>query len=155
MAVADLKARGSWWAWLFPAALLVHVAEEAWLAGGFPAWIEHASGVDLSMSAFLAANALGLGAMAAGAFFAARPGGGWALAALGAAVLTNALFHLVGTLVTQTFSPGLVTALLLWIPLGAVALVRAARHARRWELALGIAVGFAAHGVVTLAIAVS
>lgn len=154
MAVAaDTRTRGPWWAWLFPAALLVHVAEEALALGTFPAWISRVAGVDLSMTGFLLANGLALAAMVAGAWLAARPGGGWALAALGAAVLTNAVFHLAGTAAMRSLSPGTVTAVLLWVPLGAAAIAHALRHARRREVALGIAVGFVAHGAVTLAIA--
>jgi hypothetical protein len=44
--------------------------------------------------------------------------------AMSIAVLGNALFHAAAAAGTVSYSPGLVTALLLWIPLGVVRLRR-------------------------------
>ena len=152
MDVAPERSRAGRWIWLFPAATAVHVAEEALLGATFPAWISRVAGVDLSMPEFLAMNAAALAAVAVGAALARRPGGAWAEAALGTAVLANALFHAAGSAATASLSPGLVTSALLWLPLGAAAVAGSARRARRRELVLGVLAGLAAHGVVLLSL---
>ncbi len=154
MAVAEETGAGRW-IWLFPVAILAHVAEEALAGETFPAWVSRVAGVDVSMSEFLVMNVVALVVVTAGAAIAARPGGAWATAALGAAVLANALFHLAGVLASGWYAPGIVTAVLLWTPLGVLALVHAVRCARGREVAIGVLVGMAAHGVVLLSVAVS
>ena len=144
------------WIWLFPATMALHVAEEAWTGETFPVWISRVAGVDLTLGEFLVFNAIAFAVVVAGAVLAVRlERGGWAVAALATGVLTNAFFHLAGTLATGSTSPGVVSAAVLWVPLGGFALVRAARRATRRELALGVAVGFAAHAMVSLALAVA
>ena len=138
------------WIWLFPATMVVHVAEEGLTAGTFPVWIARVAGVDLSLGEFLAFNAVALLFVVAGAFLARSRA--WAVAALGTAMATNVVFHLGGTLLTSTWSPGLASGVLVWIPLAAAALVHAVRHAPRRHLAIGLAVGFLAHGAVVLSL---
>jgi hypothetical protein len=46
----------------------------------------------------------------------------WLLAALGSIVTANGIGHLVGTLMIRVYSPGLVTGMTLWVPLGIFAL---------------------------------
>jgi hypothetical protein len=46
----------------------------------------------------------------------------WLLFALAGIILTNALTHLVGSLATHSYSPGTVSGLLIWLPLGAAIL---------------------------------
>jgi hypothetical protein len=130
--------------------MVIHVAEEALTAETFPVWTTRVAGVDLTMGEFLAFNGVALLFVLAGSFLA-RPQA-WAVAALGTAFATNVVFHLGGTLLTGTWSPGLASGVLLWIPLGAAALVHTARHARRRDLAIGLAVGFLAHGMVSLSL---
>lgn len=146
----DRGASAGPWIWLFPATMVVHVAEEALTAGTFPSWIARVAGVDLSPGEFLAFNAVALLVVVAGAWVARSRA--WAVAALGTAMAANVVFHLGGTLLTGTWSPGLASGVLLWTPLVAAALVHAARHAPRRHLAIGLAVGFLAHGAVVLSL---
>ena len=138
------------WIWLFPATMVVHVAEEALAGETFPVWISRVAGVDLALPEFLIFNGVAFGAVVAGAFLARSHA--WAVAALGTAMATNVVFHLAGTLLSGSWSPGLASGVLLWIPLGAIALVHTARHGRRRDLAIGLAVGFLAHGAVALSL---
>jgi hypothetical protein len=144
------------WVWLFPGSMAVHVAEEALTGETFPRWISRVAGLDLGFGEFLILNAIAFGMMLAGsalALYSSR--GGWALAAIGTAVLTNALLHLGGTAFTRSWSPGVVSATLLWLPLGSFALASTWRRAPRHDLALGLIVGFLAHGLVSLSLALS
>ena len=136
------------WIWLFPATMALHVVEEAWTGETFPVWISRVAGVDLTLGEFLVLNALAFAVVVLATILARSQA--WAVAALGTAMATNVAFHIGGALLTGSWSPGLASATLLWIPLAAIALVHTARHARRRDLAIGLAVGFAAHGAVSL-----
>ena len=97
------------------------------------------------MTEFVAWNGVGFGLMCVAAWLVTRDGKYRFLEiALGIAVLGNVVGHLLGSLVTWTYSPGLVTALTIWMPLGMVRLRRAYRAAthksRRVGLYLGVAV---------------
>jgi hypothetical protein len=141
------------WTWLFPVTMIVHVAEEAATGETFPVWISRVAWVHLTLVEFLAFNAIAFAVVALGTVLARRlRDGAWAVAALATAVGTNVVFHVAGTFLTGSISPGVYSAVLLWLPLSALALVWTARHASRRDLALGIAVGFAAHALVTLSL---
>jgi hypothetical protein len=137
--------------WLFPATYAVHVAEETLAGEGFPAWISRLAGVDFTMPEFLQLNAAGLALMIAAVPIAARLGREWWMAALlGTVVLLNGSAHAAASLLTQTYSPGSVSGLLLWVPLGAMTLVRSRRRLTRRSGLLATAVGAVVHGVVSI-----
>jgi len=105
--------------WLMPAAFAVHIVEEA--AGGFPAWVGLVVGSPMPLPVFLLNNAafmvvlVGLTAWAT-----IRPGRlpafllvAWASGNL----FWNFVFHLVTTVLLDRYSPGLVSAVLLYFPL--------------------------------------
>jgi hypothetical protein len=138
------------WVWLFPATYLAHVAEEYWGGEGFPRWISRVAGAALSEEAFLTLNALAWVVMVVAIAAVARGLWRWPLVAFGLVVLLNALLHAGGSVITRSYSPGLVTGLLLWLPLGAVTLRRARREVSRRTFAVGVMAGLLAHAVVSL-----
>jgi hypothetical protein len=107
------------WAWLFPVTYALHILEEAHAGVGFGRWIGHVVGRQLGLRQFYLANGLLWAAMVAAIGFL-RTGSPaiWLLTALGAIVTLNGLGHLIGTLVIRLYSPGLVTGMILWVPLG-------------------------------------
>ena len=74
----------------------------------------------------------------------------WLLVSFGTVVLINGLVHAVASVLTMSYSPGLVSGLLLFVPLGAVTLLRAKKNVNRRTLRAGIIVGFLMHMVVVL-----
>jgi hypothetical protein len=129
---------------------IVHIAEECFAAGGFPAWASDLTRLQFTTTRFLAINAVALTAMTlASALVFARPAFRWLVATLGAIVALNGALHIVTSLITQSYSPGTVSGLVLWIPLGGLAL----RSARQWlstrSFVAAVAVGVIAHGAVT------
>ena len=137
------------WAWLFPASYLVHILEEYW--GGFPAWIARFWGVESSLSNFLSWNVGALLMMAVGVALVLKTKSyRWLLVGFGTVVLINGLVHAGASLVTKSYSPGLVSGLLLFVPLGVVTLVRARRYVNRRTLRAGIIVGILMHMFVVL-----
>jgi hypothetical protein len=138
------------WAWLFPASYLIHVAEEYW--GGFPVWIERFWGVESSPGNFLSWNGGAWVMMAVGvALVLKKRSYRWLLVGFGAVVLINGAAHALSSLWTSSYSPGLISGLLLFVPLGLFTLRRARRsrmNSRTFRA--GIILGVLMHAVVVL-----
>lgn len=137
--------------WLFPATYLIHIAEEYWGGGGFPAYVARTRGINLAPSRFLLMNGIGLALMSAGVVLSRRYGfARWLLVCYGMVTMGNGLSHTINTVLTREYNPGLVSGLLIWIPLGLVALihVKGQMPPRRYWTALAIGIGIL--GVVAL-----
>jgi hypothetical protein len=78
------------------------------------------------------------------------PGAGWILVTLAVSVALNGLLHLAGTIFTRSYSPGVVTGLLLWVPLGLFALRRMRPRLSRPAFAAAALAGIALQGLVSL-----
>lgn len=150
--------------WLFPITYAVHIVEEHAL--GFTEWTERATGYTLSPQAPLVYNAIGLVLMIVGVRLATRhprhdeAGVGprrweWIAVALAVAVLINASLHVGGALMSHAYSPGLGTAIVMWLPLGFLTLVRAVYQAPRRTLIAGAAAGAATQVAVGVIIVMS
>jgi len=137
------------WILLFPATFLVHIAEEYW--GGLPARATELTGRTIPEAAFLAANALFWVLMAAAVVFALRrPSRAPLIVALATAVTINAALHVGGALFTASYSPGLFSGVLLWLPLGVAALARSRRALPERSFRFGVLVGVLMHLLVPL-----
>jgi hypothetical protein len=64
-------------------------------------------------------------------------------------VLVNALAHILGSVFTGTYSPGLFSSVILYLPLGGLAILRAWSKSSPQTLRHGILAGIAAHGLVS------
>lgn len=153
-ASASRRASASeWWLLAFPATYLVHIAEEYWSGETFWRWASRLSGADFSHRDFVVLNAVAFGVMTVAAFAAWRLPRVRAVAvpAMATVVAVNGTLHGVAALVTGTHSPGMVSGLLLWLPLGLWALRRALRDAGRLDAAMvaGVALGVAAQLLVS------
>jgi hypothetical protein len=137
------------WAWLFPLSYLIHILEEYW--GGFPAWIARFWGVESSSGNFLSWNGGALVMMMVGIMLVLKTKSyRWLLVSFGMVVLINGLVHAIASVVTKSYSPGLVSGLLLFIPLGAFTLTRAHRQVNRRTFRAGLIVGVLMHMFVVL-----
>jgi len=74
----------------------------------------------------------------------------WPLSTLGAVVLLNGLVHLAGSILTRSYSPGLVTGLLIWLPLGGFTLWFERRNASRRAFLGGTLAGVGSNVVIML-----
>ena len=109
--------------WMFPLSYLAHIAEEYWAAGGYPAYLNQVLGVQLSPGRFLALQTAGLVLMCLGIMLARWLGfRRQMMVILASVVLTNALTHTIRSILGVRYEPGLVTSLLIWVPLGSVTL---------------------------------
>lgn len=123
----------------------LHVAEET--AGGFVAWFNSLVHPPINLGLFLTVN---LVCFAITALFAVATAKSRAPAMLSVAIgwlfflmFANGIFHVVGTLRFGRYSPGTVTALLLYIPYSAGLTVLAARRAQLRLLPLLITLALA------------
>jgi Protein of unknown function with HXXEE motif len=150
---ADIAVSGTptreWTLWVVAVASLLHVAEE--YLTGWREWARAALGIAVPAPRFLAANA----ALVAAAFLLARTGRRRPVASLviPAATWVNAVFfHLLPTLVQGRVSPGLYTAVLLYLPFSSWAFWGAWRDGvPKRALLLGFALGTLLMGTVALA----
>ena len=139
------------WCWLFPVTYLVHIAEEYWGGEGFPAWLSRMTNIRLGPAEFLLMNGLAWLLMIVGILLVLQSRAmHWLLASFGTVVLLNGVLHLIGSLITNSYSPGLVSGIALWVPLGLFTLFRLRRRLTNRSFRAGVLVGVAMHGVVSV-----
>lgn len=101
---------------LLPLAFLLHAIEE-WL-GGFPTWTARVVGEAMAPERFLLLNGIGLALFTACALAAVRDrGAAWIGVALAALLGLNALLHLGLSTAYGSYAPGVVTGVVLYLPL--------------------------------------
>jgi hypothetical protein len=141
----------AWLPWLFPLTFILHISEEYWGGGGFSAYMARTRGVNLPASRFLLMNGIGLGLMVLGVVLARRfRFTHWLLACFGAVVLGNGLSHTINSLISREYNPGVVTGLLIWIPLGLLTLRYLKGKMARRRFWTAMAIGFGILLVVAL-----
>jgi hypothetical protein len=143
--------RRPWWLLLLPISYLFHLAEEWWGGEGFVAWTALAVGSPVSPTRFIVLNSivwpLFLSLTVAAIL---RPKLAWFPAVFATVVLVNAGLHILGSLVTSTYSPGLVTGILLYLPVGTAALLFSRRHATPSAFRRAVLLGVLVHAVVAV-----
>ena len=140
------------WVWLFPLAYGLHIAEEYWLH--FPEWVSQLSRTFVSNSQFLILNcAFWLLMVVAVVAIRARTSFAWLVLTLAAILGINAALHLLGSLFTRTYSPGSVTAALLYLPLVLYAFRQGLPRVTRGLALRAVALGAAIHAGVMLMVA--
>jgi hypothetical protein len=131
--------------WLILFTYLIHIAEEYWGGEGYSAHLLQTKGVYMSPSRFLIVQAIGVALMAAGILIAKRlsfPNGMAVI--LGATILGNAATHIVSSLRTFKYEPGLFSAIAIWAPLGLFTILyfrRQVLNAKRFWISIAIGIG--------------
>jgi hypothetical protein len=138
------------WAGLFPVTYLLHLLEEYEGGEGFPRWISRVASANFTEQDFLTLNAFGLGLMTVGALLIVRNAWYWLWLTLGGVVLLNGALHVVFSLWTWSYSPGLFSGLLLWLPLGALTWYVGWQQATRRSLVIGASLALGLHAIVSL-----
>lgn len=135
--------------WLLVAAYALHIVEE--LVGGFPEWFAFLAGRPLPLAAFLIINGVALAIMAAAGHAATRHEPlGWMTIAIATVLLVNGLAHLLGSLAFSSYSPGLITGVVFYLPLAQLTLIRAWHQTAPPFFWRGVAAGLASHAVVVI-----
>lgn len=111
------------WAWLYPLTFLIHMIEE--YLGGFYTWASQKQGIQFTETDFLILISLAMLLISIAAGLISRSTRmDWLLVCLALVILLNVVSHSIDSMVTQSYSPGLVSGLVLWLPLGVLTLWR-------------------------------
>lgn len=133
--------------WLFVPAYAIHVAEE-WF-GGFTRWTAQMTGRPIPEPAFVAISAITFALLLAAVISAVRTEhNGWLAIAIATILLVNTTTHAAGAAITASYSPGLISAVVLYVPLALLTMIRAVEQAPRRQLTRGIVSGLLVHGLV-------
>ena len=139
------------WMWLFPVTYLIHIAEEYWGGVGYTAYLYRLRGVHLSTGRFFFFQGLGVVLICIGIVLSLQLR--WPrfmLAIMGALVLSNGVTHSVTALRHGGYGPGLVSCVLIWIPLGLVTLILLQPDMPTLRLVVASSIGFGINGAVAL-----
>jgi hypothetical protein len=137
--------------WIFPSlfiAALLHVVEEYYVPGGFFDFVRRlGTGIaeQLTLPVAIVVNGLFLLlALLAAILWRDYPVPSLSIAGL---LLVNALIHVAGSLRAKAYAPGLVTAVILYVPLSLAAFVIAAKESfvSTQGLVVAMALGFLYH----------
>jgi uncharacterized protein with HXXEE motif len=142
------------WSWIFPLTYLLHIAEEYWVGVGYPAYLFRLRGVYLSPTRFLLGQSIGVALVVTGILLARRfKFRNMMFVILGAVVLVNGLTHTLTSIRYWEYGPGLMTSILLWLPLGIATLIRFKDRISKRQFWIGVAIGIViniAVGVITM-----
>ena len=146
-----MQSRRPWWLLLLPLSYLLHLAEE-WSGGeGFAAWTALLLGSPVSTTRFIVLNAIVWPLFFCLTIAAIlRPRLAWFPAVFATIVLVNAVLHALGSLVTSSYSPGLVTGLLFYLPVGIAALLFSRKNVTRNAFHRAIVLGVLIHAAVAV-----
>lgn len=133
--------------WLFVPAYLCHLAEEFF--AGFPEWFAIVVARPLPRTGFLLINAVALVVMVAAIRAATRrETDEWMAIAVATVLFVNAIAHLAGCLVVGAYAPGVLTGVVIYVPLTMLVLIRAWHQARPETFTRGVVAGFLVHALV-------
>ncbi|HLE57485.1 MAG TPA: HXXEE domain-containing protein [Rhodothermia bacterium] len=134
---------------LLPVAFLVHLAEE-WF-GGFLDWTPLALGYDVSAVRFVIINATAFVVFLIGAILAIRnPRMAWFSVSLASLLGLNGVLHTLATVGFGLYSPGVITGLLLYIPLSVIILRLSASRLSAGTFRGAVVLGVVLHGIVPI-----
>lgn len=140
-----------WWLLLLPLSYLLHLAEEWWGGEGFAAWTARAVGSPVSTTRFIVLNSIVwplFSVLTVAAILRQRLA--WFPATFATVVVINTVLHGLGSLATASYSPGLITGVLLYLPVGIAALVHSRRVVTPRSFQLAVLLGFLIHAAVAV-----
>jgi len=105
--------------WLLPAAYLIHLLDEYFSGDSLPDWISAVFNVSLSLDDFIIINSIGFAAvLVIITLFSLDKIDHFFPAALGILFFTNGIIHLIASIFTASLSPGTISGVILYVPLG-------------------------------------
>ena len=105
--------------WLLPFAYLLHLCDEYFSGEGFAKWFSGLFEVSLSINDFIIINLFGFAAtLLIAILYSFKRINNFIIAALAALFFVNGLIHLAASIFTLSYSPGTITGVILYLPLG-------------------------------------
>jgi len=106
-------------AWFLPIAYLVHLIDEYFSGEGFSNWFSGIFKVSLSPNDFIIINSIGFTATVVIAIlYGFNKVNHFIIALLGSLFFTNGLVHIAASVLTEAYSPGTFTGIIIYLPLG-------------------------------------
>jgi len=128
-------------AWFLPIAYLFHLADEYFT--GFPGWFSGIFKVDLSLNDFIIINSFGFTTtVVATALYSLNKLNDSVVVVLGTLFFVNGVVHIAATIFTASYSPGTLSACLLYLPLGYLIYKKIFSLLTYRQKSLSIAAGF-------------
>ena len=113
------------WLWLFPTTYLLHILEEFYGGEGYTAHLLRTRGVYMSPTKFLVSQTVGTALMILGVVLAKKfKFVNSMIIIMGTVVLVNASTHIVNSLRALEYEPGLLSSIVVWLPLGLFTLIK-------------------------------
>ena len=107
--------------WFLPIAYLIHLSEEYFSGGGFPMWFSGIFKTSLSSNDFIIINSVGITAtLIIVILYSLNKVNHFFIATLGTLFFINGLIHLFASVTTLEYSPGTLTGIVIYLPLGYV-----------------------------------
>lgn len=133
---------------LLPMAYVIHLVEEVF--GGLPAWAIDVLGRGIPADRFIAINATAFVLFVAGTIGYLRFGRArWFPTALATILTANGVLHALAALYFGGYAPGVITGLVLYLPLGAIILRGARRSLTPALFKRAVVAGLLFHGLVS------
>ena len=124
---------------LLPVTILAHQLEEYF--GQFPQWYSNLLNAQLSNRDFILINSIGLFVFTVDSILYFFNKNNMILVGLGTLVFVNGCVHFLASLFTLSYSPGTITGVVLFIPLGTVIYKKILPMLRPGEKVVAIAIG--------------
>ena len=134
-------------AWMIPIVLLIHQMEEYF--GEFPQWYSNVLNVQLSNQDFIVINSIGLFVITIASFSYYFNKSNFILVALGTLIFVNGWVHVLASLFTLAYSPGAISGLILFIPLGFMIYKQMLPKLKSGEKVMAITIGVLALLIVS------
>jgi hypothetical protein len=139
---------------LFPISYAVHYLEELLATAPVRLWWLRLDDAR-DRPSFNIASAVALGLMIAGVMLAPRgPRYHWIAPALAVALLLNTAGHFIGSVSARAYSAGMLSALILWLPLSLLMMMRVADQASAKTIVGGVIAGSVIEGIVVVVMAI-
>jgi hypothetical protein len=132
-----------------PVAYLIHLAEE-WF-GGFSEWTRITLGNEVSQGRFILINAIAFLVIAVGIVTAFRHKPfAWFSISIATLFVLNGILHLLATLMSGVYSPGTISGILAYIPLGIIVFHTMSKSLSKGLVTRSIIIGILLHGLVAV-----
>lgn len=137
-------------AWFFPLNHLIHLCEELYVGKGLHVWINNIVETQLTLKDFIIINIIGFSLMTLSAiFYSMGKGSKTILLGFGTLFFVNGILHTLLSILTMSYSPGVLTGLLFSIPLGLLTFKMIIPNLSVRDRVLGILIGFLIHILAT------
>jgi Protein of unknown function with HXXEE motif len=153
MSVTTGRLGKPWWLLALPVSYLAHLGEEWWGGEGFASWTQRTVGAPVSETRFIIVNSVAAPLFVLGTVLAITKGTwAWFAVTFATVLLVNGTLHVLGSLGTASYSPGVITSAVLFLPLGLTVLRRGQTQSTAAAFWVAVALGLAIHGVVAIVV---